>query len=79
MKATGIVRRLDDLGRIVLPMELRKTMDLPEGTPMEIFVEGDTIIIKKYVPACVFCGETKNVSDVKSKRVCKCCREDIKG
>ena len=52
MKATGIIRKVDELGRIVVPKELRKTMDIKEGDPMEIFTDGDSIILKKYAPFC---------------------------
>lgn len=57
MKSTGIVRKLDELGRVVLPIELRRTMDLNIHDTVEIFVEDDKIILKKYHPACIFCGE----------------------
>ncbi|HCY36251.1 MAG TPA: AbrB family transcriptional regulator [Candidatus Margulisbacteria bacterium] len=61
MKSTGIVRNVDGLGRVVLPMELRRTMGIAEKDPMEIFVDGDLIILRKYEPACVFCGNTTDV------------------
>jgi transcriptional pleiotropic regulator of transition state genes len=51
MKSTGIVRKLDHLGRIVLPKELRRTLDLPEGTPMEIYIDGSRIVLRKYQPS----------------------------
>ena len=56
MKSTGIVRKIDGLGRIVLPIELRKYMDIHTGDDIEIFVEGGTIVLSKYTPACLFCG-----------------------
>ena len=59
MKSTGIVRKLDDLGRIVLPIELRRTLDIADKAPLEIFVEGDSIILRKYEPSCVFCGKSE--------------------
>ena len=77
MKNTGIVRKLDPLGRIVLPKELRKTLKLEEKDPIEIFVEGDLIILKKYEPACVFCGEAANVENFRGKNVCKSCAEEL--
>lgn len=78
MKSTGIVRKVDELGRIVIPMELRKTMGIQEGTPLEIFVDGEDIILKKYSPACVFCGEAKDVVKWKGKNICKKCLSEIK-
>ncbi|MED1801827.1 AbrB/MazE/SpoVT family DNA-binding domain-containing protein [Brevibacillus porteri] len=74
MKSAGIVRKIDTLGRVVLPMELRNTLCLPEGTPMEFFVNNDQIIIKKYEPGCVLCGSVEDVQPHKSgKLVCKAC------
>ncbi|NRS51004.1 AbrB/MazE/SpoVT family DNA-binding domain-containing protein [Brevibacillus sp. HB2.2] len=74
MKSIGVVRKIDPLGRVVLPMELRNTLGLPEGTPMEFFVNNDQIIIKKYVPGCALCGSVENVQPHKSgKLVCKAC------
>ena len=58
MKSTGIVRRVDELGRIVLPIELRRILDIGEKDALEIFVEGSTIVLKKYRPTCVFCDNT---------------------
>ena len=56
MKSTGIVRKVDELGRIVLPIELRRTMGIDVKDALEIYVEGDTIMLRKYEPSCVFCG-----------------------
>lgn len=78
MKSTGVVRRLDELGRIVIPIELRRTLDLADRECLEIFTEGDQIILKKYEPACIFCGEAQDVINYKGKNVCKQCLEDIK-
>ena len=78
MKSTGEVRRLDELGRIVIPIELRRTLDLADRDCLEIFTEGEQIILKKYQPACIFCGEAKDIINYKGKNVCKCCLEDIK-
>jgi len=77
MKSTGIVRKVDELGRVVIPIELRKTMEISEKEPLEIFVEGDTIILKKYQPACVFCGQAKDVRNLKGKNVCPKCIGEI--
>lgn len=77
MKSTGTVRKIDPLGRIVLPAELRKTMNLPELTPMEIFTEGNSIILTKYERGCVFCGSMKNITVFKDKLVCSECRQEV--
>lgn len=77
MKAIGITRKIDQLGRIVLPKELRRTMDLPTETPMEIFVDGNQIILKKYEPSCVFCG-TVTIDEYKGKKVCEKCVDELK-
>ena len=78
MKSTGVVRRVDELGRIVIPIELRRTLDLADRDCLEIFTEGEQIILKKYQPACIICGEAQDVINYKGKNVCKCCLEDIK-
>lgn len=78
MKATGIVRAVDNLGRLVIPKELRKTFGIKETDPVEIYTEGEQIILKKYVPACIFCGEAKEIINYKSKNICKYCLDDIK-
>ena len=79
MKATGIVRKLDPLGRVVLPIELRRTMDINTDDPLEIFVDEDMIILKKYEPSCIFCNEAKNVSMYKDKLICSDCLDDLRG
>ena len=78
MKSTGIVRRMDELGRIVLPMEIRNTFDLNAKDPLEIFVEEDKIILKKYEPCCIFCGNASDNVMLNNKRVCKNCIEKLK-
>ncbi len=78
MKATGIVRKLDQLGRIVVPKELRTTFDLKETDPIEIFVEGEDIILRKYQPACIFCNEATDIVQFEGKNVCKKCLAKIK-
>ncbi len=77
MKSTGIVRKIDGLGRIVLPIELRKHMEIATGDDIEIFVDGNTIVLEKYSPSCVFCGSKDNLVDYEGKNVCKCCREKL--
>lgn len=79
MKTTGIIRPLDTVGRIVLPKEIRKQFDLVDDVDsLEIFTEGDTIILKKFEPNCIFCGSDKEVSEFKGKNVCKACRKEMK-
>ena len=78
MKTLGTVRKVDELGRIVLPIETRKRLGLEAKDPVEIFVEKDRIILKKYEPACIFCGETSGVVAFKEKKICKSCLADIK-
>ena len=73
MKSTGIVRKVDELGRIVLPIELRRTMDIAEKDALEIYVEGENIILRKYQAACVFCGSVKNLVSYKGRNVCANC------
>lgn len=77
MKSTGIVRKIDELGRIVLPMELRRVLDINIKDSIEIFVEGDSVILKKYEPCCTFCGETTNVTHFKDKNVCTNCIKEL--
>lgn len=77
MKSTGIVRKLDELGRVVLPIELRRTMDLNIHDTVEIFVEDDKIILKKYHPACIFCGDARDVTTFKGKLVCANCLREL--
>ena len=79
MKSTGIVRRTDDLGRIVIPKELRRNLRIKEGDPLEIFMEGSYIMLRKYEPTCIFCGEAKELSEYKGKKSCQSCREIIGG
>ncbi len=77
MKATGIVRKVDELGRMVIPIELRKTMDIDKKDPIEIYVEDGNIILKKYQPGCVFCGETESTVNYREKTVCENCLHEM--
>ena len=77
MKSTGIVRRVDELGRIVIPIELRNKLKIEEKDPIEIYVDGSSIILKKYQENCVFCGRKKKVVDYKGKLICSKCMENI--
>ena len=71
MKDTGVVRRLDELGRITLPMELRKILHLKERDSLQIFVEDDRIILQKYTPADIFTGDTEDLIEYQGKKVSK--------
>lgn len=73
MKSTGIVRKVDELGRIVLPIELRRTLGIDEKDALEIYVDQEKIILKKYEPACVFCGNASNNQMFLGKNVCRDC------
>ena len=73
MKATGIVRRIDELGRIVLPIELRRTMDIEERDRVEIYLEEDLIIVRKFEQTCLFCGAARNLIAFKENSVCRDC------
>ena len=77
MKSTGIVRKVDELGRIVLPIEMRRTLGIDVKDSLEMYTEKDIIILRKYSPACVFCGNTKDNIDYKGNRVCKNCIESM--
>lgn len=78
MKATGIVRPVDALGRVVIPIELRRTMGIKTDDSLEVFVDGQFIMLKKYEPSCVFCGSSDNIVQVKGKNVCADCLAEMK-
>ena len=77
MKSTGIVRRVDELGRVVIPIEIRNKFEIAEKDPIEIYVDGSSIILKKFEPNCVFCGNTKDLVEYKGKLVCSKCTEKL--
>lgn len=77
MKSTGIVRKVDELGRVVLPIELRRTLDIAEKDALEIYVDGNSIVLRKYEPSCVFCGDAKNVSAFRGKNICTSCMREL--
>lgn len=79
MKSTGIVRKVDELGRVVIPIELRRTLQIDEKDALEIYVDGEKIILKKYEPACIFCGNAEGIKDFKGKNICQTCLESMKG
>ncbi|MBQ2938049.1 MAG: AbrB/MazE/SpoVT family DNA-binding domain-containing protein [Clostridia bacterium] len=77
MKATGIIRRVDELGRVVIPIEIRNQFNIVEKDPIEIYVDGSSIVLKKYEPNCVFCGSTENLVEYKDKLVCDKCSKEL--
>lgn len=77
MKSTGIVRKVDELGRIVLPMELRRVLDIKIKDSLEITAEDDKIVLKKYEPCCVFCSSKEELQSFKGRCVCKKCLDEI--
>lgn len=77
MKTTGIIRRLDELGRVVLPIELRRSFNLSEHDRVEITTEDDKIILRKYEPNCCFCGSGRDLKEYKGKLVCAKCAEKL--
>lgn len=77
MKSTGIIRRMDELGRVVIPIEIRNQFDIAEKDPIEIYVDGSSIVLKKYEPNCIFCGNTKNLIDYNDKLICEDCSQKI--
>lgn len=77
MKSTGIVRKVDELGRIVLPIELRRTLGIDEKDSLEIYVDGSSVILRKYEPSCIFCGDAGEVLSYKGKNICRSCLEEM--
>lgn len=77
MKSTGIVRKVDDLGRVVIPIELRRNLDINTKDPLEIYVDEDKIIFKKYEPACIFCGSAEETIEFKNKIICSKCLDNM--
>ena len=77
MKSTGIVRKVDELGRIVIPIELRNNLKIAIKDPVEIYSEGNSIVLRKHEESCVFCGSTKNLTQFKDKLICNKCSENI--
>ena len=77
MKAIGIIRKIDDLGRIVIPKEMRITLDIKEDDPIEITAESDRIILRKYMPNCIFCMSHQKLTEYKGKTVCKNCLDEL--
>ncbi|HYE11503.1 MAG TPA: AbrB/MazE/SpoVT family DNA-binding domain-containing protein [Patescibacteria group bacterium] len=78
VKSTGIVRKVDELGRVVIPIELRRTLNIEEKDSLEIYVDGEHIILKKYEPACIFCSNAKDIVVYKGKNICPACMSELK-
>ena len=78
MKSTGITRKVDELGRIVLPIEMRRTLDIAERDELEIFVENDRIVLQKYEPSCIFCTSSRGLITPRPKTICKDCLQKLK-
>ena len=78
MKSLGMVRTIDGLGRITLPIEIRRMLDINTGDGVEMFSDKDRIILQKYAPSCLFCGEADDIVTSKEKKICKACLEEMK-
>lgn len=77
MKSTGMIRQLDSLGRVVLPIELRRTLGINTKDMLEIYVEGNSVILRKYEPNCHFCGSVHNLTAYKEKLICRHCLKEL--
>lgn len=77
MKATGIIRKVDELGRVVIPIEIRNQFNIVEKDPIEIYVDSSSIVLKKFEPNCIFCGSTNNLIEYKNKLVCENCSKQL--
>lgn len=77
MKSTGIIRKVDELGRIVIPIEIRNKLDIAVKDPIEIYVDGSSIVLKKFEKNCIFCGSTSNLVTYKEKLICSKCSSKI--
>lgn len=74
MKSIGVVRKIDHLGRVVIPKELRRTLSIAEKDPLEIFIDKDMIVLRKYEPFCIFCTGNDVLKEYEGKHVCIHCR-----
>ncbi len=77
MKSTGIIRRVDELGRVVIPIEIRNQFNIVEKDPIEIYVNGSSIVLKKFEPNCIFCNSTQNLLSYQDKLICSTCAKKI--
>ncbi len=78
MKKTGMTRPVDELGRVVIPKEIRNNLQIEVKDRLEILLDGDAIVLKKYDPSCMFCGASEQVEDVFGKNICRTCLEKLK-
>lgn len=78
MKSTGIVRKVDELGRIVLPIEMRRTLDIAERDSLEIYVDGSSVILKKFSASCIFCDGNKDIQSFRGKNICPRCLSELR-
>jgi len=78
MKSTGVVRKVDELGRIVIPVEIRRIQNIEVKDPLEIYVDGEKIILVKHDIKCVFCSDTEDLIDYIGKKICPKCFEEIR-
>ena len=76
MKTTGMAKNIDNLGRLVIPKEIRNALDIDNGT-VELYIDGDKLIVKKWSAHCVFCGGTEDLTEYKEKLVCASCRNEL--
>ena len=79
MKSTGIIRKVDELGRIVLPVELRRSLDIEVRDELEIYLENDRIVLQKFAPSCVFCASSHGLVTYRGKNVCQECVRNLTG
>ncbi len=77
MKSTGIIRKVDELGRIVLPIEIRRTLDIAERDELEIYMENDRIVLQKFEPSCIFCESSYGLVCYNGKKVCRDCAKNL--
>lgn len=77
MKPLGIVRQIDALGRVVIPKELRRTLEITPGDSLELFIEDNTVILRKYQPACILCGSAKSITTFKGRNICADCLKEL--
>ena len=78
MRKSGMTRRIDTLGRLVIPKEMRNSLEIKEGDAVEFSLDGEKILITKYAPNCVFCGSRNDISVFKGKKICSACLKEIK-
>ncbi len=77
MKATGFIKKIDELGRIVIPKDIRRTLGVSNGESLQFFLEGDTVVLKKFGEECEFCGASDNLTELKGKFICDNCKKEL--